>query len=265
MNPERIAPRGVDIAVKSEGEGSPVLMLHGVGSALDSFDAMSDGLVARGHRTLRYDLRGHGESGKPPGPYRLQDFIDDATDVLDHAGVDRADLVGFSFGGMIAQAVAIACPQRVRRLVLISSVAARTPEEKQRMRDRADQLETRGFGGIAEAALERWFTPQFRESHPEVVQHRIERARNNDPVGYSAAYRVFAESDIDAPLAEIAAPTLVMTGEHDQGSSPRMARLIHERVANSRLRILDGLRHNVIAEAPDLLLREIDEFFDAVG
>ena len=73
------------------------------------------------------------------------------------------------------------------------------------------------------------------------------------------------ELRIDEPLSRIQAPTLVMTGEHDQGSSPRMARLIHERVQDSRLRILEGLRHNVIAEAPGLITEAILDFFDGDG
>jgi len=257
-----IAPRGVDISWREQGEGPPVLMLHGVGSALDSFDIIAASLATR-YRVLRYDLRGHGDSGKPPGPYSLSDFVNDAIDLLDARGIQRAQLIGFSFGAMIAQAVAIEHPDRVDRLVLVSSVAARTAQESERMRQRASALEEGGPSNILEAALERWFTPEFRARHPEVVDKRVQRAMQNDPVGYVAAYRVFAESDIDEPLSRIQAPTLVMTGEHDVGSSPRMARLIHERVKGSQLEILAGLRHNVIAEAPELITGLVLGFFES--
>jgi len=155
----------------------------------------------------------------------------------------------------------IAHPRRVDRLVLISSVAARTEQESEHMRERASKLETQGATGVLEAALERWFTPEFRARHPEVVEQRVQRAKSNDPKGYAAAYRVFATSDMDQPLSQIRAPALVMTGEHDGGSTPRMARLIHERVAGSRLEILAGLRHNVIAEAPQLITEKVLAFF----
>ncbi len=257
-----ISPHGVDIAWQEEGHGPAVLLLHGVGSAMDSFDAIAAQLAPH-HHLLRYDLRGHGDSGKPPGPYALTDFVTDATDVLDAAGIERAHLMGFSFGGMIAQTIAIAHPQRVNRVVLISSVAARTREERERIRERASKLEQGGPPTLLEAALDRWFTPEFRARHPEVVEQRVQRAMGNDPMGYAAAYRVFAESDIDEALSQISAPTLVMTGEHDVGSTPRMARLIHTRIRGSQLKILEGLRHNVIAQVPELISELALEFFNA--
>ncbi len=244
-----IAPRGVDIAWREEGDGPALLMLHGVGSSMVSFDPLAASLALR-FRVLRHDLRGHGASGKPRGPYALADYVADAVDLLDARGCDRAHVLGFSFGGMIAQALAASAPERVRGLVLVSSVAGRTPEERSRIRERAETLERGGATGTVDAAIERWFTPEFRARHPEIVEARRRRALANDPVGYAAAYRVFATSDMDEELTAITAPTLVMTGEHDVGSTPRMARLIHERVAGSRLEILAGLRHNVVEEAP---------------
>ena len=260
----RLSPRGVDIAWRQDGAGPALLMLHGVGSAMDSFDLLVAHLGAR-FRMLRYDLRGHGRSGKPPAPYDLAHYVQDAVDLLDARGIDRAHVLGFSFGGMIAQALAIAHPARVEGLVLVSSVAGRTAEEQSRMRERADTLEREGAAGTIEAAIERWFTPGFRERHPDVVEARIRRAMGNDPKGYAAAYRVFATADMNEALAGIRAPTLVMTGEHDVGSTPRMARLIHERVAGSRLEILDGLRHNVVEEAPQRVAELAGEFLTAPG
>lgn len=254
-----VCHRGLEIAWHEEGGGPPVLMLHGVGSSLESFDALAARLRPR-FRLLRYDLRGHGASGKPAGPYALADYVAEATALLDARGIARADVLGFSFGALIAQALALAAPARVRRLVLVSSVAGRTPQERSRMRERADTLEARGATGTIEAAMERWFTPGFRERHPEVVEARRRRALANDPQGYAAAYRVFATADMDEELAAIDAPTLVMTGEHDVGSTPRMARLIEQRIAGSRLEILAGLRHNVVEEAPRLVATLTEDF-----
>ena len=254
-----VASHGVDIAWWEQGNGPPVLLLHGVGAASESYDAIVRQLDSR-FRLLRYDLRGHGESGKPAGPYALADYIADAVALLDARGIQRAHMVGFSFGGMIAQAIAATHPQRVDALVLISSVAARSDEERTRIRARASTLESGGAASTIDAALERWFTPAFREAHPEIVEQRIKLATANDPAGYAAAYRVFAESDMDEELQAIRARTLVMTGEHDVGSTPRMARLIHQRVAGSRLEILPGLRHSVLAEAPELIAKHLLRF-----
>src|SRR5207253_3798801 len=73
------------------------------------------------------------------------------------------------------------------------------------------------------AAVERWFTTEFRERHPDTVERQVQRVLGNDPAGYAAAYRVFAESEVIDELPRISCPTLVMTGEHDVNSTPAMA------------------------------------------
>ena len=134
-----VARDGVAINVEVEGRGPHVTLLHGVGSHLQAWD----GIVAalRDEFTLiRYDLRGHGTSGKPPGPYHLDDYVADLAAVLDAQSVARTALVGFSFGGMIVQAFAVRYPQRVDTLAIVSAVAGRTPEQRAAVLERADEL-----------------------------------------------------------------------------------------------------------------------------
>ena len=113
------------------------------------------------------------------------------------------------------------------------------------------------------AAVERWFTPEFRERHPDVIERQVQRVLGNDPVGYAAAYRVFAESDVLDELSRITCPTLVMTGEHDTGSTPAMARAMHERIRGSRLVILPRYRHSLLIEAAADVVRELRPFLKA--
>ena len=82
----------------------------------------------------------------------------------------------------------------------------------------------------------------------------------NDPRCYAAAYRVLATTDLAGELGRIRTPTLIVTGEGDVGSSPRMARLMHDRIPGSRLQILPGLRHSLLIEAPELVARLVEEF-----
>jgi (E)-2-((N-methylformamido)methylene)succinate hydrolase len=79
----------------------------------------------------------------------------------------------------------------------------------------------------------RWFTPEFRARHSEIIERQIQRVLGKYPAGYAAADRVFAESDVIDELHKITCPTLVMTGEHDTGSTPTTARAIHQRTAGS--------------------------------
>src|SRR5262245_27506160 len=108
-----------------EGQGPLVVLIHGVGARLENWDGVARCLTNE-FRVLRYDLRGHGGSTRAPGPYSLPLFADDLKALLDHVGVDKANIVGHSLGGMIAQMFALRHAGVVRRLALLSAVAGRT-------------------------------------------------------------------------------------------------------------------------------------------
>jgi 3-oxoadipate enol-lactonase len=236
-----------------------VALIHGVGDRSTSWRGVVERLPP-GFEVITYDLRGHGDSDKPPGPYSLRDFVDDHVAVLDACGIERCDVVGFSLGGMIAQAIAIERPKTVDRLVLLSCVAGRTAHEREAVLARLGIVESEGPGGTAKVSGARWFTDAFIAAHPDAVERRLAELAANDPAGYAAAYRVLATNDLADQLPAIEAPTLIMTGEHDIGSPPRMAQTMHERIKGSWLAILEGMRHSVLVEAPELVAAQIGAF-----
>lgn len=237
-------------------------LLHGVGSDLGTWDEV----VARlppGFEVLRYDLRGHGRSPKPPGPYSLDDFVTDHVRTLAELGWCSCELVGFSLGGMIAQAVALSAPSTVDRLAILSSVAGRTPEERSRVEARLEVLRDGGPREIAKVSGERWFTPEFVESNREFVSHHLARFAANDPPAYLAAYEVLAGNDLCDQLARIAQPTLIMTGEFDVGSPPRMSETMHAAIHLSELVIVPGQKHELLIEVPDVVVEQMTRFLNA--
>ena len=241
-----------------EGDGDPITLIHGVGSNLESWDPVVQRLKTK-FSVLRMDLRGQGQSRGITSNCTLEDFVDDVLSAMDSAGFDKSDLVGFSLGGMIAQLFALTHPERVDRLALISAVAGRTPEEKQRLAERAKKIREEGVGSVIDASDQRWFTDAFRQAHPEKVEKRLAELLKNDPASYAEAYRIFATSDVGNRIYGIPHRTLVATGEHDVGSNTRMARFMHDQISNSELVVFPGLRHSLLVEAPDqvtdLLLR----------
>ena len=241
------------------GGHAPVMLIHGVGADATSWDQIAAS-VSSGFRVLRLDLRGHGRSGPIEGALTLCDFVRDVVDVLDACAVASAHIVGFSLGGMIAQGIALQHAQRVRRLVLLSAVAGRTAEERERVQARLAVLKEQGIAGITGAAQERWFTPEFVARNPDMVARRMRQLRENHAPSYAAAYTVFSTSDLGDRLHAIRAPTLIATGEHDVGSNTRMARFMHAQIAGSRLEILPGLRHSILVEAPGLVARLVRNF-----
>ena len=235
----------------------PVVFIHGVGDSARSWEEVIAGLDAR-LEPITYDLRGHGTTETRPLVSTIDDFAADLLDELSSRGIDRADVVGFSLGGLIAQAVAVEHPERVRRLVVIGSVAGRTEEERGRAAARLADVTEIGPLAVAERSLDRWFSPGFLDDRPEVRAGILTRMTALDPLAYTAAYRVLASTDLIGKLDRIAAPTLAIAGEFDVGSPPRMSERIAE-VSGGRAVVIPGVRHSLLHEAPTRITKEIND------
>ena len=186
--------------------------------------------------------------------------MDDFVALLDHLGIQASHVVGHSLGGLVAQEIALSHPKRVNKLVLSATVAGRNEEEKARVMTRLRTVENGIAGDHFRKSLDRWFTPEFRDAHPERIAAMEKQNLSNDPGCYAAAYRVLAETDLVDDLHRIEAETLVTTGEFDIGSNPRVAALMHERIAGSKLVVLPGLRHSLLGEAPVIVAGLIRDF-----
>lgn len=240
------------------GGATPTVLIHGVGSDLIRWDPVVGALASQA-RVVRYDLRGHGASDKPSGPYHLEDFVADHLRVLAEAGVTRANVVGFSLGGLIAQAIALRHPDSVDRLAILGAVAGRTEAQRAAVLARLQLVESGGPRAVADGGA-RWYTDEFRARRPEVVRRHHERFVRNDPAAYAAAFRVLATTDLIDELAQITAPTLVMAGSLDVGSPPEMAQAMHSRIRGSQLRIVDGVKHAMLEEAPEAVATALSDF-----
>lgn len=247
------------VRYRLEGDGPVIVLVHGVGSSLNDWNGVAAEL-ANDHTVLRFDLRGHGQSDKLPGPYELDDFVADLDNLVRRLGVKRFTLAGFSLGGLIAQGYALAHPEMLGHLILLSTVAGRTDEEKRRVLERLDIVASGIPGQHFENSVDRWFTPEFQKANPDIIAAYAKRSRENDPAAYAAAYRVLATSDLADRLSAVKTPTLIATGEHDIGSNPRMAKLMHDKIAQSQLQIFPGLRHSILTEAPLVVVKAIRDF-----
>jgi pimeloyl-ACP methyl ester carboxylesterase len=246
-----------------EGKGPAVVLIHGVGARLENWDGICERLVQH-FQVLRYDLRGHGRSTRVPEPYSLSLFASDLRALLKHAGIRKAHVAGHSLGAMIAQMFCLKHADCVDRLALLSAVAGRTQEERDRVVARIDLIRTGPPGEHFRNSMARWFSDAFIAANPELIAAYAARNAQNDPDCYSAAYKVLASEDLDQELEAISVPTLIATGELDLGSNPRMSELIHRRVSGSTLRILPGLKHSILIEAPHVVAGMLEPFFRAV-
>jgi pimeloyl-ACP methyl ester carboxylesterase len=239
---------------------TPIVMLHGVGLDHTMWTAVRARLGAA--PTLAPDMLGHGAAPHPEGPYELAMFVQHVAGTLDAAGHDVVDLIGFSMGALVAQGFALAYRDRVRRLVLVSSVFDRTVEEREAIVARVADVRTGGYLATIEPALDRWFSPTFATAHPEVVGAVRNRLLANDVVTYGHAYEVFALADgelVDR-VHEIAVPTLVITGGDDQRSTPAMTLRLAAALPQGRAVIVPDVRHALPLEAPDQLADHLRSF-----
>jgi len=248
----------VNIHWESQGDGAPVLLVHGLGYTREGWGPLRE-LLSRRYRVLSYDNRGIGESEIPPGPYTVDELAADAAQVLDEAGAERAHVLGASLGGMVAQLLAAERPERVDRLVL----AGTTPGGA-----RAYPLPQRTLALMAEAsalppevALRRFVENALAPGSPlvdEVLAYR--QAHPPDPAGWAAQAAAGASWDADGRLARIAAPTLVLAGTADAVVDPRNAELIAEAIPNARLQLIDGAGHLPFWERPEEFAALVERF-----
>lgn len=243
-----------------EGAGPPILLIHGVGARLNNWDDIA-GILSRSFTVVRYDLRGHGNTSKILGPYSLEMFANDAEELLNHLNITRTHVAGHSLGGMVAITLAANHPRRVDRLAILSAAAGRTEEESRKVVERIDVIASGIPGDHFRNSLSRWFTDEFRAANPALMEQYATRSEENDPACYAAAYTVLATSEVESVLYRVKSPTLVVTGEFDLGSNPRMARVIHAGITGSELRILPKLRHSILVEAPCEVSRLLEPFF----
>ncbi|MGW8379753.1 alpha/beta fold hydrolase [Streptomyces sp. ODS28] len=257
MSPGHPAGDPAALAYDDEGAGTPLLLLHGVGLDRRMWDRCRPALSAR-HRTRALDLRGHGASPHAEPGVTLSDL---AEDVLQHIGEptgEPAHLVGFSLGALVAARAALMHPSAVASLTLVSSVARRTERQREDVLRRLERART-DREASAEAAVERWFTPEWRAAEPELAASVRETLLRQDPGSYLACYEVFARADalLWPRLPLLTAPALAVTGAEDPGSTPEMTRELASALPRARHAIVPGARHLLPLEDPGALTAHI--------
>jgi len=239
--------------LRMEGQGPPLLLIHGVGLDHTMWDPAMEQL--QDERTvIRYDLLGHGQTSAGVGPLTIADFVHQAREVAAVAEGEKLDVAGLSLGGSIALALALRQPELVRRVALLSTVFERSAEQHSAQQQRLDLCRQGGMAAVAQLAQDRWFTPDWQEANPKLVDKISARLRTTDHQGYLAAYQCFLDGDPMVPesLKQIEAPTLVMTGSLDAGSTPEMSEALAAALPCGEAQILPDLHHLPLWEDPFL-------------
>ena len=254
------APTAVRIAWERRGAGPSLVLIHGLGYARWGWEPVADPLAER-FEVVLLDNRGIGESDAPAGPYTTIAMAEDVVRVLDEAGLGSANVVGTSLGGMVAQEIALAHPDRVERLVLACTTpggpnAAPMPEGTVRLLAEAPALPPeQRLRRFVENALAPGASPELVE---RIMAHRLATAQ--DPAAWAAQAAAGAAFDVWARLPELAAPTLVLHGTADAVVDVANAALLAERIPDARVELFDGCGHLFFWEQPERFVASVTEF-----
>jgi pimeloyl-ACP methyl ester carboxylesterase len=259
-----VTPRGTAFESHGNGETS-VVLVHGLGLNRNSWQWQVPALVKH-YRVVTYDLLGHGGSSDPVGTPTLSMFSEQLLELLDHLGIERAAVLGFSLGGMIARRFAMDHQDRLWALGILHSAHARDKAAHDAIQARVVQAAADGPAATADGALQRWFTEDFRAANPELMDQVRRWILANRKQVYAPIYQVLVDgvTELVAPARPIRCPTLVMTAEEDHGNSPAMSRAIVAEIPGSELVILPRLRHMALAEAPETFNAELLAFLARV-
>lgn len=231
-----------------------VVLLGSLGSNRSMWAPQVRGL-AEAHDVVAVDLRGHGESPTPRGPYTIEELAGDVCDLLDRLGLDAVHLVGLSLGGAIAQWIAAHQASRAATLTLLCTSAYFGAP--QIWLDRAAAVRSAGTGSIAEAIIARWFTPALLATDHDLVERAKAMILDTDAEGYAGCCEAIAGWDGRSILGQIAAPTLAIAGAQDPATPPAGLAYIADGIAHAELHVLDGAAHLANVEQPETVTQLI--------
>ncbi len=253
------------VAHRVDGAGDPLLLLNGGLMSIPAWEPIAAPL-AGGRRVVRLDFRGQLLTPVPP-PATLDDHASDVVALLDALGIERADLLGTSFGGIVALIVAGRWPARVRRLVVVTATGALTPEMR-RQAEALEQLAERGDGAALFRSLAAGtFSDRYLAAQPAGWVEERAKATAAMPRwwldGVAGLMKALGTLDLAAVLPHIQAPTLVIGAGLDRTFPIENSRALAGAIPRSRLEILEGVGHGVVVEAPERIVALAEEFLSA--
>jgi len=234
--------------VDGDPEATVLLLINSIGSTRDMWARQMPALTTS-YRVIRYDARGHGASSAPRGPYTLDQLGTDALAILDAVGASSAHVCGISLGGITGQWLGLNAANRVRGLVLANTAARIGTIES--WTERIALMHQQGMSAVADLAMERWFTPAFRERDPETVHAFRTMVQNCPPDGYLGCCAALRDADLRDSVSSITAPTLLIASSADTATPPEGLDFIHERVKGAQLVTLDSAHLSNVERAEE--------------
>ncbi|MBD3197161.1 MAG: alpha/beta fold hydrolase [Candidatus Lokiarchaeota archaeon] len=266
---------GIKISYEVKGKGEPLILVHGFGADKEVWIAQFEPL-SEYFKVIRFDNRGAGKSDRPDEPYNMKMFADDINGLMEHLGIEKAHVLGWSLGGMIVQTFALKYPEKLKKLILINTLPKWPGDEKGLEMYKQSQIDkyhrkmedpkAAYFEG-AKMGFDRKFRKEM-EKNPEKVFYGLFSAEDlieisatnpSTPQDIKNQAHALGTYDVYDDLPNISTDTLILTAEKDRQTPRTMNEKIHEQIPNSKLIVIENAGHESPREkAPEVNQHIID-------
>jgi len=225
----------------------PIVFIHGVGLTYEIWQPQLD--FFKDYSNLSYDILGHGKSSLTKQNISFDDFSEQLIDLIDELKIEKIHLVGFSIGSLIARNFATKYSNRLQSLILLGSIYKRSEQQQKIVNERFNQAKKELK--LSRQALKRWFTDKYLENNPNTYEKISSILSKNNMANFLKVYELFVRHKNDEDFEKIQTKTLVMTGEHDIGSTIEMSQQLSNIIKGSELKIIKDGKHLCGIECAD--------------
>ena len=253
---------GLSIGYKTRGHGPTIVLIPAIGCLKEMWDPVIAELEDS-YRCIAMEVRGHGESDVPGQPFDMDDLSDDVIELVRAIGGGKAIVGGCSMGGQIAQGVGVKAPDLLYGIFISNTGYLRNDKGREVMEGRAKAAEM-GMPGPVWTTLNRWFSAEYQQAHPEHVSLAHNWLINADPIVHAWSWRAIKNLGYAERLKSLKVPALAISGTLDQSSGPAEVEAMSKAIPNCSYRDCKGAGHLSPIEQPRAYAGFLKEFADKV-
>lgn len=249
------------MAVEVDGEGDPVVMIHGLGGNSNTWAPLMSAFTR--HQTIRLDLPGSGRSYKVEGDLSCERFVKAIIRVMGAIGIERAHIVAHSMGTIVAAHLAAYEPKMVRSLALFGPLLAPPDGARSALRARGEKARLEGIVGmqaIADALVLASTASETKRSRWAAAAFVRESLMGQRPDGYARSCQALSEM-MPANTSQIVCPTLLVTGDEDMVAPPSSVRAMADKITGARIEIIRTCGHWAPVETPETCIAHLQRFY----
>ena len=232
----------------------PIIFIHGVGLNNKIWEPQIDSFE---NSVITYDILGHGKTPLKLSNISFNDLSLQLLNLIDELKIDKVHLIGFSIGSLIARNFAVNYNHRLQTLTLLCSIFKRNNEQQQIVKDRFEL--SKKSRTLSKQALKRWFSDKYIKNNKYIYDHITSILNENNMENFLKIYELFVNHQDDEKFENINTKTLIMTGEFDVGSTPKMSEDLSKCIKNSKVKIIKNGKHLCSIECVDDVNNAIKE------